>query len=205
MESQLVAKATSGDNDALASLIASVGPMLRARIAPKIDPKFRSACGVDDILQVTYMEAFLRIRQFENRGDGAFLGWMVTLANHNLQDAIRGLTRKKRPPRGRQVGAGDPASDPYVSLLEALPSPATSPTLHARRKEVHSCIDDALLQLPPDYAKVVRRYDLDECPIEEVAKELGRSPGAVYMLRARAHDRLQELLGASTNFFTVGS
>ena len=60
----------------------------------------------------------------------------------------------------------------------------------------------ALGSLPGDYEKVVRMYDLEGRPIGEVAAELGRSEGAVYMLRARAHDRLREQMGPASKFFT---
>jgi len=55
--------------------------------------------------------------------------------------------------------------------------------------------------LPPDYEKVVRLYDLQCKSAVEVAAELGRSEGAVYMLRARAHERLKQELGSSSQFF----
>ena len=35
----------------------------------------------------------------------------------------------------------------------------------------------------------------------EVAAELERSPGAVHMLRSRAHDRLKKLFGGPAAFF----
>ena len=49
---------------------------------------------------------------------------------------------------------------------------------------------------------MIRLYDLEGRPIAEVAAEMGRSSGAVHMLRARAHDRLRELLGPESAFFT---
>ena len=38
----------------------------------------------------------------------------------------------------------------------------------------------------------------------ERAQELDRSEGAIYMLRARAHDRLRDLLPRESKFFSVG-
>jgi DNA-directed RNA polymerase specialized sigma24 family protein len=48
----------------------------------------------------------------------------------------------------------------------------------------------------------VRRHDLEGCALDELARELGRSLGAVHMLRQRAHDRLRERLGAARNYLT---
>ena len=39
----------------------------------------------------------------------------------------------------------------------------------------------------------------------EVAAALGRSEGAVYLLRVRAHRRLAELMGAPANYITKGT
>jgi DNA-directed RNA polymerase specialized sigma24 family protein len=40
-------------------------------------------------------------------------------------------------------------------------------------------------------------FDLEGRPVQQIASALQRSEGAVYMLRARAHDRLREILGFS--------
>ncbi|NET51613.1 MAG: hypothetical protein F6K09_23750, partial [Merismopedia sp. SIO2A8] len=52
--------------------------------------------------------------------------------------------------------------------------------------EAHTAIDRAIAQLPPDYAQVIRDLDLAGKSVDEVASAMGRSKGAVHMLRARA-------------------
>ena len=52
---------------------------------------------------------------------------------------------------------------------------------------------------------LVRLYDLQCRDITEVCTQLGKSSGAVYMLRARAHDRLRENMGGASQFFTHAS
>ena len=68
--------------------------------------------------------------------------------------------------------------------------------------EAADAVESTLMQLPPDYATVIRMYDLQGRPIAEVAAEMNRSTGAVHMLRARAHDQLRCLLGTETDFFS---
>jgi DNA-directed RNA polymerase specialized sigma24 family protein len=45
-------------------------------------------------------------------------------------------------------------------------------------------------------------YDLEGRSVQEVSASLHRTPGAVYMLRARAHRELAELLGMPSQFFS---
>jgi RNA polymerase sigma factor (sigma-70 family) len=78
----------------------------------------------------------------------------------------------------------------------------TTPSRHARRDERATRLNTALDALPQDYGRAVRLYDLESLPIDEVAKQMGRSTGAVHMLRARAHDRLKDLLGAESKWFS---
>ena len=52
----------------------------------------------------------------------------------------------------------------------------------------------AIRKLPASYRTVVEEMDLAERPVAEVAEAMGRSRGAVHLLRSRAHDRLGELM-----------
>ncbi len=65
-----------------------------------------------------------------------------------------------------------------------------------------SALQRALSDLPAPARQVIQLYDLEERPIDEVARVLGCSPGAVYVRRGRIHRRLRELLGPTTGFFT---
>ena len=46
---------------------------------------------------------------------------------------------------------------------------------------------------------------LEGADVGDVASELDRSQGAVYMLRARAHDRLKGILGSASQFWSDGA
>ena len=89
----------------------------------------------------------------------------------------------------------------YDGLFELLQDPGRSPSRHATRNEIHAALEQGIDLLPPDHGRVVRMYDLAGRDIEEVAAALQRSPGVVYMLRARAHRWLREILGRSSRFF----
>lgn len=199
-EASLVAAAVAGDASALAGLLRLHGPRLREQLS--IDRRWRSILEVDDILQVTYLEAFLKITSFVAGGAGSFHAWLRRIAENNLRDAIKGLEAQKRPPPAvAQRKSGHEEST--VELFELLGVYSSTPSRAAAIGEMSVALRSALKALPRDYAEVIRAYDLEGLAIAEVAARMGRSVGAVHMLRARAHDRLRELLGPSSNYFST--
>ena len=187
----------------MVSLLEACTPRIRARLEPKISPALRANLDVDDVLQITYMEAFTRLHRFTGGGSSGFQAWLMTLAEHNLIDAIRSLEAARRPNPHMQVrGVASGSRDSVVALVDLLGVSANTPSIHAARDEASKHLERALKLLPKDYELVVRRYDLDGAPMDVVAKELGRSEGAAYMLRARAHDRLRDGMGPAQNFFS---
>ncbi|MDX2132975.1 MAG: sigma-70 family RNA polymerase sigma factor [Planctomycetota bacterium] len=200
-DAELIAAGVAGDRTAATELLKRHGGTVRSRLAGKISPVWQSVVDADDVMQVTYLEAFLRLPSFQPRHEGSFLAWLTLIAENNLRDAIKELERQKRPnPRHRVDAAG--SGDSYVALVELLGATLTTPSLQAHRGEIHDALECALAKLPSDYAKVVRLYDLEGRDAKEVADAIGRSPGAVYMLLARAHERLKDVLGTESRFFT---
>lgn len=199
-EVTLLREATAGSVDALSELLQRIGPDVEASLNGKIAKHHQSVLQTDDIMQVTYLEAFLRINRFTPEGMGSFVRWLKTIAKNNLIDAIRELDRKKRPPRRMQI-TDKVQNDSYVTLLGNLTGNVSTPSRCAVHTEIKQLIDNAVIQLPMDYRSVIRLIDLECKTVSEAAESLGRSKGAVHMLRARAHDRLKEILGSASQFF----
>jgi RNA polymerase sigma-70 factor (ECF subfamily) len=198
---QLVERARQVDTAALRSLLELHGSELWRRMNARIGARWQSMVDADDVMQVTYMEAFLQIGQLTGTDGDGFAGWLGRIAENNLRDAIKELERKKRPHPQRRVRA-PVGQDSYVALVEMLGATSATPSRHVARHEANGLIDSALEQMPPDYATAIRLYDLEGKDIADVAAAMGRSTGAVHMLRVRAHDRLRTLLGAPANFFS---
>lgn len=200
VEDSLTTAALAGDQAALRGLLRRHDPHLRRQLAGKIRPTHRAAFDVDDILQVTYLEAYLRISQFNANGAGSFRAWLTRIAENNLQDAIRALDRDKRPPRDRQVRL-PVREDSYVTLFLLLGGTTHTPSKHLARQDTKALLEGALAKLPPDYETVVRLSDLQGLAGAEVAEAMNRTLASVYMLKGRAHARLAELLGSPSQFW----
>ncbi len=202
-EEDLLVRATAGEGAALSALLNRCGPQVRAALDGGIARKWQSVLDLDDVMQVTYLEAFLRIQLFQGRDIRAFLAWLTRIAENNLRDAVKELGRAKRPPPHARIEARS-AEDSRLTLLETLGASSATPSRQAGSLEACAVLRSALERLPADYAHVIQWYDLDGRPVGEVAGAIGRSEGAVYMLLARAHDYLRDVLGSASRFFSDG-
>ena len=117
---------------------------------------------------------------------------------------MRALEGAKRPAPSKRVGAtpSPNTDDSTLALIEMLGATSATPSRQAAKGEFTRFLDLALATLPAEYERVIRLYDLEGKDVVEVAAALGRSEGAVYMLRARAHERLREALGPGSKFFS---
>ncbi len=196
----LLQAAVSGDADSLCLLFESVGPEVRNCL--KLDAKWSSVLSVDDVMQVTYLEAFMRVRQFApESGVPGFRAWLQRIADNNLRDAVKELGRQKRPQPSQRV-TPRPLEESATALTALLGVTLSTPSRVAAGAEHVSLVQRALAALPPDYGRAVRLYDLEGLSIVEVCERMGRSPGAVHMLRNRAYEQLRELLGGQSEFFS---
>jgi RNA polymerase sigma-70 factor (ECF subfamily) len=199
-EDELVHLAAGGDGRALGSLLEAHGPAVRRFLAHGLERRWRPRLDTEDVLQLTFMEAVVHISRFVPRGHGAFGAWLQQIARNNLRDAIRGLRRGKRAGLRLTVsGERDPLASPV--LLDGVAARGLPPSLSADSRETAELVYAAVRRLPEAYQRVVYLCDLEGRSVAEAARLLDRSPGAVHMLRARAHDRLRELLGPRARFF----
>lgn len=202
-EEQLVRQAIAGDIEALTHLLESHGEPISLGL--QIAPKWRSMVAPDDVMQVTYLEAFMRICDFVPGGPGSFGAWLRRIADNNLKDAIKELQRAKRPqPEQRVEMAVDlgGADQSYIELVHVLSGGGATPSGAVAAREAVQFVEDAMSRLPADYQTVIRLYELQGRSIAGVAETIGRSEGSVKMLLARARDHLREALGSRSRFLS---
>ena len=197
-EDARVTRAADGDSRALEELLRECSPRLRAGLV--LQPRWRRSLDTEDVLQVTFLEAFLRVGSLRTRTLAGFEAWLSRIAGNNLRDAVRGLQRDKRPRAHARITRG-PEGESARTLLARLANEQPSVGALVAGREAMDNLRAALERIPETYRRVVEAVDLEERPVAVVAAEEGRSPGAVHMLRSRAHDRLRELLGGETVFF----
>jgi DNA-directed RNA polymerase specialized sigma24 family protein len=189
-DAELLDRALTGEHAALESLLQRHAEGVRTRLLGRVPSPWSDALTPEDVLSVTFAEARLRIRDFRAKDEscrgGAFLAWLVILAEQNTRDGVRALLRPKKT---AQAG---PHLKEYCTLFDAL-----APTAALDAPAAKAAIDQAMSRLPAEYTQALTWCDLKGVSPEHAAAHLGRTPGAVAMLRARAHDRLRELLSGT--------
>jgi DNA-directed RNA polymerase specialized sigma24 family protein len=128
-----VERAAGGDADELEALLRRVEPDVRAGLS--IHPMWRRSFELDDVLQVSYLEAFLRIGALEQRTLDGFRAWLRRIAQRNLSDAIRALERDKRPAARRRLTRGADGESART-LFAKLAGAHASASSHADEAEV---------------------------------------------------------------------
>ena len=173
----------------------------------RIESEFmqRAACGdreaLGELLQAEGADAIHAVRagaRFASRH--VFYSWLKRIAIHNLIDIIRAIDSDKRG-GGRVPVSLDAKASSQALLADLIAADGPTPSYQVRAAEAHTLLQSALSDLPNDYRTVVQLYDLDGRSIDEVAAIVGRSPGAVHLLRVRAHRRLRDMLRVHQTVF----
>jgi RNA polymerase sigma-70 factor (ECF subfamily) len=154
--------ARHGDEQALTALWRQLQPAL-LRYLRSVEPG-----AAEDIASDTWLEVTRRLDRFTG-DEGAFRGWLFTIARHRLIDARRRAARHRTAPVAwipERPGPDDPAADVLADL-----STAESVRLVA--------------QLPPEQAEAVRLRIIAGLDTEHVARIMNKQPGNVRVLSHR--------------------
>ena len=185
----LVARALSNDRAAVDILFQRYRERLRSGLRKLIGPKYRVLLAdSEDATQDAILSALRRLSQFEYRGDGSFLAWLLKGAEFEVLRRVRAMETQKRSGQQRDV-------DLDTQMARMLPGDDRTPAEIVSEQEMAERVRDALQRLPDREREVImlRRYlELDN---EEICNELGLpTAGAVRALLSRAQARLSEML-----------
>lgn len=188
----LVSRALEQDREAIDLLFQRYRDRLRAALRKLIGPKYRLLMAdSEDATHDAILSALKRLHQFEYRGEGSFLAWLLKGAEYEIVRRIRALEAKKRTALGGVVPI-DEQVEQAIATKDATPS-----QLHDE-SELAERIRQALQQLPDREREIIvlRRYlELDT---NEICAEMGLpTEGAVRALLSRAQARLSGLLSRS--------
>jgi RNA polymerase sigma-70 factor (ECF subfamily) len=202
-ERALVDAAIAGDIAALEQLLSVHFDALERHVAPRIPADAQRQIGAEDIVQEVFSNAFRDISRFQCRDDASFLGWLKTIADHRLADAIKHLGRKKRGGGHHQLTASQVAKTSAVAtLIDIVGHDSHLPDDSAIRREAEKAMHVALAGLPEDQRLALLSHYIQGDDVAQIASRMGRTVGAVRGLIDRGKKNLAAAMGRSSRWFS---
>ena len=167
-----LARAQAGDEAAFASIFRDVQPAL-LRYLRVIAPE------ADDVAGDTWLQVVAGLAGFRGE-EQAFRAWLFTIARHRAADAGRSRARRPAVPL-EASGAAEQLTSPDAAdlALEAVSARA---------------VVEMVASLPPDQAEIIMLRVVAGLDSGDVARIVGKTPGAVRVAAHRGLRRLASLV-----------
>lgn len=157
----------------------------------QIPRELRHRMDASDVVQETLMEAHQKRDQFRGENERELGGWLRTMLNYNLIDAIRSEKRGKRDAR-REIA--QPLENSALRLADLFVADDTSPSQGLDRDERAARVSAAIQKLPEMQRKAVIMRYCDGESLAAIAKSVDKSPVAAAGLVKRGLAGLRKLL-----------
>ena len=166
-----LASAQGGDETAFACLFRDIQPTL-LRYLHVITPE------AEDVAGDTWLQVVKGLPRFRG-GEEAFRAWLFTIARHRAVDAGRSRSRR---------------SDVPLSLAEVAEQPLAPDAAELALEAISTRSVMALIKsLPRDHAEIIMLRVVAGLDAADVARIVGKTPGAVRVTAHRALRRLSSL------------
>lgn len=141
------------------------------RVYAFVSRRVRSRADVEDVTAEVFRQAFENLKKFEWRGV-PFAAWLYRIAANEVADRWEKMVRE----------SGTPANTtPSVEVDDS----------EIERTERRAQLFRNVAKLPADQRRVIEMRFAEEKSLREIAKELGKSTGAVKQLQFRAYQKLR--------------
>ncbi|MBI4716173.1 MAG: sigma-70 family RNA polymerase sigma factor [Planctomycetes bacterium] len=193
-ESELVAWAARGDRAAMQRLLIRHHERLLNHINDRVPADVRGLLSAEDVCQETYVAMFQQITTLRDRSARTFASWLQAIAERKLIDAVRALRARKRGGTGRAAGRAAADVSSVIELLDLVAVDEHTPSRSLARRELIAGVRAAIDELKEDHRAALRLHYLEGRTVDETARRMGRSGGAVVMLCHRALRQLARVL-----------
>ena len=175
---RLLERAKQGDRGAFDEVVTCSQGDLAAFIQRRIRPELRNQLDVQALTNDTLARAFESLERFTGHDVDCWFAWLAGIAKKVVLKEIERLNRSRVFELDRDIATTQP-----------------SPSRVLRREERFERLNMALEGLSEDHRDVIRLCRIEGRRIQDAAKLMSRSPGAVKMLLWRALKELKEKFG----------
>ena len=193
---QLIERAKSGDEDALADLFGRFKPRLRRVISVRMDQKLRGRLDPSDVLQEAFLDLAKRLPAFSSRDDQmSMFVWMRLVASEKLIQLHRQHVTAKKRSAGREVSIDAAAPDhSSICLAGHLLGHFSSAGNKLIREEMQRVLMSTLESMDEVDREIILMRGFEELSNVEAAEALSISQNAASNRYVRAMTRLKKEL-----------
>lgn len=195
-DSVAVAGSVSTDPDVLQILLASERNRVLAYIRKHFPQELSPTIEPGDVLQDVYIEVARRISGFVPRDSSSCFRWLATIARRRMARLLRIHGRKKRGGKSKRIQQ----SESIVAMLSELAMHEKTPSRSAARHEFMAALERALRGLSEDTRTAVTLHYVERMTCAEIARQMGRSEGAVQQLCYRGVQQVRRELRSASLF-----
>jgi RNA polymerase sigma-70 factor, ECF subfamily len=142
------------------------------RVYAFVSRRVHLRADAEDLTAEVFQHAFENLARFEWRG-APFAAWLYRIAANAVADRWQRMSRESGKPT---------AEEPSIEFDDS----------EIDKSERRAGLFRAVASLPEDQRRVIEMRFAEEKNIREIAKELGRSTGAIKQLQFRAYQKLRE-------------
>ena len=169
--------------DAWTRLVDLYGPLIRRWL---IRHGARGA-DVEDVTQDVFAVVVRRLPEFRHEHAGAFRGWLKAIAANCVRDYWRRANRQPAP-----VGGSD-----FGQLVKQWEDPQSELSQLWNREHDEHVTRYLIAQIQPQFSEktwmIFQRFALEGHSADEVARELGTTPNAVFIAKSRVLAKFRQL------------
>jgi RNA polymerase sigma-70 factor, ECF subfamily len=192
--SPLLTAFRSGDPAAGDVLLRRFEPWLKLMARLQWESRFHAKFDPSDVVQQAMIEAMKAAAQFRGSSEAEFAAWLRQILAHALAHEIRRYAGTAKRDLDREIPLEQELTQTSQQLGNLLAATGTSPSQQVVKREQSVLLAEVLERLPEDFREVIILRNLEGLSHEEVARRMGRNPGATRMLWVRALARLRQIL-----------
>jgi RNA polymerase sigma-70 factor, ECF subfamily len=179
---EAVRRVVAGDTEAFSVILTAHQKLIAADLSRRLP-----AQDVQEVAQNVFLKAFRALPSF--RGEAPFRIWLLRIARFTAMDFWRKRYRK----RERTFSDLDEAA---LFHIEAAHQEQVTAAMDKKEAQTaaRAWLEAALSRLSPNDRSVLTLVELEDCSMEEAARELGCGLSAVKVRAFRARRRLKVIL-----------
>ena len=173
----LVSAAVSGDQTAVARLLATIRPLVVRYCRGRLGSVDRTFLSADDVAQEVCLAVLTALPTYQPQGR-PFMAFVYRVAANQLVDAYRVVSRAR--------------SEPVAEVPDAITS-AAGPEQQALQGELSAQLHALLEELSDKQRRILVLRVVVGLSAEETGEIVGATPGAVRLAQHRASTRMRKI------------